>query len=183
MKTWRYSIPSAMSQGWAILFLDEAGCFTALSDWGNVAYRWNPRGLPEGLDFRQFLLECDASYITSKLGQNRREYDAEATKEAIRSQIIQERLEAACCASYTTGGREKARTTARLEWDLVTTMGDAAEDFAAWHNDTSLCDPSEVYCTRYVGEVTNFVEHAWPRLREVMRCELSNEKALATERR
>jgi hypothetical protein len=160
MKTWRYSVPNLAGEGWAVLFLDEGGCFSALSDWGNVAYRWNQRGLPEGVDFRQFLLECDADYITRKLGQNRTEYDPDATKESIRQFILNRRRDS--CG-------DRARVRARDEWDLVDDMGDSMGDFERWVENTDIDDtPSEFYCTRFVNEVTSFMKHAWPRLREVI---------------
>ena len=56
VKVWRYSFPSIKGEGWAIFFLDETGCFAALSDYGDWSYRWNQRGLPEKLTFRHFLL-------------------------------------------------------------------------------------------------------------------------------
>jgi len=159
MKTWRHSIPNVDHEGWAILFLDETGCFTALSDWGNVGYRWNQRGLPEGVDFRQFLLECDDAYITRKLGQNRTEYDPDATKKSIRQYILLRRRD-----SYDI----RAKVRARDEWDYVDGMGDSPGDFERWMENTGIGDPSELYCTRYVNEVTSFMKHAWPRLREVI---------------
>lgn len=42
--------------GWAQIFLHQAGSngtFSCLSDWGNYSYNWS--GVPEGIDFRQWL--------------------------------------------------------------------------------------------------------------------------------
>lgn len=60
----RYYLPRDSRSGWAIIVLDTTiGFFSAVSDNGNYVYIWsNP-----GCEFREFLTQCDSSYIYGKL--------------------------------------------------------------------------------------------------------------------
>ena len=162
VQTWRYSLPNVQGEGWAIIFIDETGCFTALSDWGDVGYRWNQRGLPEG-GFKRFLIQCEDSYLISKFGSQRREYDPEATLEAVKHDILQSRRDG-----------QLSKEDAREEWDGLQTYDNLSNDhdFSQWYTTTKL-DAAELHCMRYVRDVTNFVEKVMPRLREVLKAELN----------
>jgi hypothetical protein len=161
VQTWRYSLPNVQGEGWAIIFLDETGCFAALSDWGDVSYRWNQRGLPEG-GFKRFLIRCDDFYLISKFGSQRREYDPESTFESVKEHIIQARRD---------GTMEK--DDAREEWDFLRTYEELRTefDFWQWYSVTQL-DAADFHCTRYVRDVVCFVKHVMPRLRELLKAEL-----------
>lgn len=163
VETWRYSLPNEKGEGWVIAFLDSTGCFTALSDWGDVAYRWSAGGWGEG-DFRQFLLQCDDYYLTAKFGRNRREYDPEASLKAAKRAIIETRR-------HGTFDKEEARA----EWDRLKDYDDLGHeyDFGMFYNVTKLQDFGECHCTRYVSDVTAFVKHAMPRLRDEFRKSLN----------
>lgn len=167
IKVWRYSLPNIQSQGWVIAFLDSTGVFCAVSDWGDCSFRWNSRGIPEGQDFRQFLLSCDDYYLTSKLGQNRREYDAEGTLATVRAHILEQRRT-----------REWDKAKSREEWDSLLTYENLGTefDFTLWCSTTGIACAGELYRTRYVGDVTAFVKHAMPRLREAFKLELESER-------
>ena len=163
----RYNLPNENGEGWAIVFIDDAtGCFTALSDWGNVGYRWPEGGLSG--DFRAFLLDCDDGYLTSKLGQNRKEYDAERTLEAVKEAILDDRKD---------GSLDKF--AARREWERLDDFDNlySEHDFTAFCADTRLDDIGECYCSRYVSDVRNFVQHVMPRLRKLLKSELMTEAA------
>jgi hypothetical protein len=162
VQTWRYSLPNVKGEGWVIAFVDSTGCFSALSDWGDVAYRWSAQGWGPG-DFREFLLRADDYYLTSKFGRGRKEYDPEGTLDGVKSYIIEARRD-----GY------KTKEEAREEWDRLDTYEDLRTefDFTQWYMATKLDDPGEFHRMRYVGEVTAFIKHAMPRLREVFRAEL-----------
>lgn len=162
VETWRYSLPNVKGEGWVIAFLDSTGCFTALSDWGNVAYRWNARGWGPG-DFRQFLLSCDDYYLTSKLGQGRQEYDPEKTLQSVKEYIIEQRK-----------SRRWDKEDAAKEWDRLDTYSNLESefDFGHWVSATEIGDAAEFYSQKYVSDVSAFIKHAMPRLREVFRAEL-----------
>lgn len=157
VETWRYALPNQKGEGWAIIFIDSIGCFTALSDWGNVAYRWPENGWGD-FDFRKFLLRCDDSYLTGKFGQNRREYDPEGTLAAVK-----ERIETLTDEDR---GLEEKRLLERHS-DLYTEY-----DFHEWYNETTLEDAGEFHSRRIDRDVTNFVKHVMPRLRELLRQDL-----------
>lgn len=167
VQTWRYSLPNIRGEGWAIIFLDEIGCFSALSDWGNANYRWPDHGWGEG-DFRKFLLDCDDYYLTGKLGQGRKEYDPEGTLESVKGAIIQARRSG-----------EFTKEVAREEWERLDLYDqlDREFDFSQWYGHTKLFEAGECHCQRYVREVTSFIEHVMPRLREVLKAELTPVRA------
>lgn len=163
VQTWRYSLPSEHGEGWAIIFMDSIGCFTALSDWGDVGYRWPQQGWGPG-DFRKFVIGLDDSYLIGKLGQNRKEYDPEGTLENVKDAIIQARRD---------GELKKAK--AREEWERLDTYDNlyTEYDFTQWLNTTRLDEASSCHCQRYVRDVTSFVERVMPRLRELLKAELT----------
>lgn len=67
-KVWRYSVPSEKYEGWAICFIDEAGCLSILSDYDDYAYRWNVNSLGAP-NLVRFLADTGADYILGKIAQ------------------------------------------------------------------------------------------------------------------
>lgn len=161
VETWRYQLSSLPGGGWATIFMDSTGSFSALSDWGNVGYRWNTRGLTGG--FKRFILECDDRYLLSKLGQGRQEYDPDETLQAVKEYILSNRREWGA-----------TKDEAREEWELLETYDylETDFDFAQWYRQTQLEEASDVYRQRCVVEVQQFVQFVMPTLREVLREEL-----------
>jgi len=161
---WRYSVPSEEGEGWAILFLDSAGCFAALSDWGDWAYRWNPRGYEEGdaRDFRHFILSCDDDYLLRKLAPTQ-EYDGESTFKNVKETIIGLRREG-----------EWTKDEAREEWDkLEYCEGMHSEfNFLDWSRDTKLEDTHEIAVFMYSQQAKMFLARCMPRLREAIKNDL-----------
>lgn len=157
VQTWRYAFPSEKGEGWAIIFMDSIGCFAALSDWGDVAYRWPQQGWGPG-DFRAFVLQCDDSYLVSKFAGPRNEYDPEGTLAGIKRWIAE----------------ELKQSRRRMEEDLLRRFDDvySQRDFEAWTEDTKLPDPRSFYRLRPCSEATQFVARVMPRLRVTLREEL-----------
>lgn len=163
IQTWRYSFPSEKGEGWAIIFMDSIGCFSALSDWGNVSYRWPQQGWGPG-DFRKFILGCDNYYLTEKFGQGRREYDPEGTKKSVLQHIEQMMNDGV----WSIAEVEDEHALLREHSDL-----DSPEDFSKWLQETEIPEPYFLSCQRYVRDVTGFVEKVMPRLRKKLEEELS----------
>ena len=167
--TWRYAVPNeGYGKEWAILFLDEICCFSVLSDWGDYSYRWSLSGMPNGTSFREFLLDCDDTYLLGKLSP-KREYDGQETLKAAKKYICEERRHL-----------RLTREDARECWDLFRRHSElhAREDFAAWVNDLDgqLDGAYELYCTSSSPHARNFMQKCWPRLKELIRADLQKEK-------
>lgn len=162
IQTWRISFPSEKGEGWAIIFMDSIGCFSALSDWGNVAYRWPAQGWGPG-DFRQFILRCGDDYLTDKFGYGRREYDPEGTLKAVRTHV-EEMMNA---GTWGIAEAEDEHRALREHNDL-----ENREDFALWLQDTEIPEPYFLSCQRTHRDVTLFVEKVMPRLRAKLKADL-----------
>lgn len=162
VKVWRYSFPSVKGEGWAIFFLDETGCFAALSDYGDWSYRWSQRGLPEGLTFRHFLLQCDDDYVLRKIAPIQ-EYDPESTLQGIKETISGMRRE-----------RQLTKEEARDEWELPYMNEGLCDEFQFWNwaQATELVDTHEFYCTKYSAQARAFIRECMPRLREAIKNDL-----------
>ena len=162
--TWRYSVPSEKGEGWAILFLDSVGCVAALSDWGDWAYRWNPRGYEEGdgRDFRHFILSCDDDYLLRKLAPTQ-EWDGDATLVNVKETIIGLRR-----------AKEWTADEARGEWELLEHCeGMHSEyNFWDWSRDTELQDTHELPVFKYSMQAQLFLARCLPRLREAIKNDL-----------
>lgn len=162
VKVWRYSFPSIKGEGWAIFFLDEIGCFAALSDYGDWSYRWNIRGLDEGVTFRHFLLQCDDDYILRKIAPIQ-EYDPESTLQGIKETILGMRRE-----------KQLTKEEARDEWELPDRHEGLCDEFQfwGWTQDTELSDTHEFHCTKHSDRAKVFLKQCMPRLREAIKHDL-----------
>jgi hypothetical protein len=160
---WRYSFPNVKGEGWAIIFLDFAGCFAALSDYGDWSYRWNSRGFAEGEDLRTFLVTCDDDYLMSKLGQGRKEYDGAGSFDAAKKAILSARRDG-----------ELEQEEAREEWDALHTFDElkAEYDFGMWYAQSKISDAGECFRNRYPQQLVEFLRLEMPRLREALRAEM-----------
>ena len=76
----RFYIPSVPGiGGWAVIFLDSCGTFSAVSDYGNYGYVWTNPGRP----FHEFLMGLDNDYLSRKLADGAREYQGEETHKEV----------------------------------------------------------------------------------------------------
>ncbi|MGH9427339.1 MAG: hypothetical protein ACRD2L_13680, partial [Terriglobia bacterium] len=80
---WRYYIPSIDGEGWAVVFMDSAGSFSTVGDFGNFGHVWNAIGPCR--DVREFIcdIQKDWHYISRKLGTTTQELDGPKTKQKI----------------------------------------------------------------------------------------------------
>ena len=163
---WRYSFPSENGEGWAIVFLDSAGCFAALSDWGAWSYRWDARGIDEP-DFRAFFLNASDEYLLQKFNPVK-EYNPEETLKAVKQAYIGE---------FRTHWRDRPRSDRRDAWE---DLGDMYCDLATEHHfgDWSITNPmefSEVWDLRrdrHSRQAEQFIKRVMPQLRAAIAVDL-----------
>ena len=71
MKIWRYNLPDVNRSGWAIVVMCEDGYFSAVSDYGDYAYKWTK----ENGDFREFIMQIadrsESGYFLNKIAKKR----------------------------------------------------------------------------------------------------------------
>lgn len=154
-QVWRYSVPAVNGvESWGVLLLDDSCCFAAITDYGNFCYRWHPRGMPEGMGFREFLLTCSSDYLGRKL-RPKEQYSAEKTVIAIRDAIVQGRRDG-------TFSKEQARD----EWENSDHLRVENEcSFDRWLGETDISDAWELHRTERDSDCVAFLERIWPRLR------------------
>ena len=165
VKSWRYSIPNLNGyEGWAILFLDNAGCFAALSDYGDWSHRWNARGFEEHekKDFRHFVLSCSDHYLLSKINPIK-EFDPEGTLLAVKETILGMRRE-----------RQLEEREARDEWEHLDDCENLDNEYMwqRWQDLTKLPDPYQLYTDRHSRQAQAFLRECMPRLREKIKNDL-----------
>lgn len=161
---WRYSIPVEKEDGfsgWAVVFMDENGCFSVVSDYGDYGHHW-PRNGFAPQDFRAFILQCDGDYIRRKIAPQL-EYWGEGTLKEVRSTICRMRREGLL-----------TRDRARKEWGLLARHDNlySEYDFVFWGQETTLGNISEISRRRPSAQVTAFIERTLPRLKELLRADL-----------
>jgi hypothetical protein len=158
---------------WARIWITDDGCFTTISDHGNYGYWW---GSP-GCEFRQFLCNCDDHYLTSKLAAGRREWDEDATRDAIRKGIQHLHAE---------GEDTREESDLLDEADLESEAG-----FVRWLDApgesgerlSRLIDMAYgagLACFQPPVQLQMFIKHIWPRFVAILKAELEAEKNLNT---
>lgn len=153
----RYYLPNEKHEGWAIIVIGDDGFFSAVSDYGNYAFRWTAFGK----SFKDFLIDAHKGwdYFASKLSST--EYSSRKTYQAIKEHILEYRKNG-------TIGREEARE----EWDLLHDSNDVRDgnelDFSNWVQETKIEDAWEFYATDYPSDVKNFTQKTLKRLSDVL---------------
>lgn len=172
-KTWRYDLYRAgFGSGWAIIFIDENGLFSTVSDYGNYGHWWSAHGQD---DARKFFLHSrqDPSYFMGKLhGSRPEEEDLPATYKLVCKHILEHRR-----------GGDWTRKRAREEWDLAKEHLDSDEDYRGWYEATSIDCAYDYHCTRYPGQLQAFIERVMPRLVTLIEAQLAAEAADPTATR
>jgi hypothetical protein len=164
---WRYSLPPEDGHlgGWGIFILDSTGMFTAVTDYGNYAFRWTATGCS---DFRCFFPGTHGDYLLGKVAQ--REYDGKATLANIR-RYLNEAVESEAMTEERAA--EERELLERLHLDELET----ACDFREWLEDTSITDAYELAVEDYTAEARCFAERLFPRLVEAITAQLKAEEA------
>lgn len=177
VQIWRYNLPPVSKeeiaahpwlpkfeegQGWATILVGSDGFFSAVSDYGNYAFRWCHHGCN---DFREFLLNAERSpdYFVVKLSTHPWPYNGPDTLQAVKKYILEARRE---------GIMEKE--IAREEWDLLEDNEDLDNEmvFWDWCRSTSLGDAHEFGVHKAPSDVTCFVTKTMRRLCVLLRQDL-----------
>lgn len=163
-KHWRYYLPYEKGEGYAIIFIDSTGVFSAVSNFGNYGYIWGNTGKRS---IKEFLLESekDWHYFAKKLDP-KGIVDWEATEKRILEHIKENRKE----GNYT---KEFADREVSLLWNNPLN----GWSFACWCQDTKLHDPHEFQVRRLSFQVELFVKTTMKRLCVILKKELSEEAA------
>jgi len=161
-----YDIPrDAPCEGWARVVLSSDGFFATVSDWGNYAFWW---GSP-GMEFRRFVIRLVESpdYVIGKLSPRPWEYDGDESCKSIKRAILDLRRHGGLTADQ-----------AREEWALLEEHEDVdgIAAFTRWHDETTLGDAHEHYCTSPPGQLVAFCKRILPRLAEMLKKELEAEE-------
>lgn len=164
IKFWRYYIPSVDGvEGWGIITLDSTGVFSAVTDYGNAAYKFEVR---DGEDIREYFAKGVPGNLMEKLFYNLRCYDADETLRRVKEDILYQRLE-----------HSLTRARAREEWDLLFQNDwlDNDANFVRWYDETRITDAGEHYTLGYPASCRAFVNKLMPRFCEAVAVELANE--------
>ena len=163
IKFWRYYVPNIDGEGWGIFVLDSTGFFSAVTDYGNCAFRWSSTGTK---DFREFMKGSPSYYINKLFGEGK-EYQGDQTVEKIKRYIIECRREDSLTEEQ-----------ARHEWDLMDQNDNlySISDFTRYYDSTNLDDVGEFYTMGYSASVMAFGKVLLPRLFEMIKDDLATEK-------
>lgn len=174
-RTWRYDLPNERGEGWAIIFIDERGLFTAVSDYGNYGYWWTHHGCD---DARRFFLraERDYDYFANKLAGGKRDLNHEQTLVNVKRHICEQRLE----AGRERGTRFAQQWTAefaRQEWENAKSWLDDTFSVDVWYMNTGIDDASELTVYETPRQAVAFVKIVMKRLAKLIEAELKAEAA------
>ena len=167
MKIWRYNLPNVNRQGWAIVVMCEDGYFSAVSDYGDYAYKWQK----ENGDFREFIMQIadrnESGYFLNKIAK--KEYDGEETCKAVQRYILESRRDG-----------NLTKEDARTEWENLRDCDwvENEPSFTRFYDRTKIDDVWELIRRSYPLDAVAFTQNTLPRLAEVIRQELENEKAI-----
>lgn len=164
IKFWRYYVPAEDGEGWGIFLLDSTGMFSAVTDYGNCAYRWSHHGCN---DFREFFRGDSWDYYLNKLFQGQEVYQQDETLQAVKERIIHLRWE-----------RRVTEEWAREEWDLLERHEDlySESDFTRWYDETRVDDAGEYYTRGHNSSAKAFVRKLMPRFAKMALDDLANER-------
>lgn len=163
---WRYYLPSIKGEGYAVIFLDSAGVFSAVSDWGNYGYIWGNHGCKS---IKHFLVKChkDWDYLAGKFNPNKiADYDKsiERIKEHIKT--------------YLEDGTYSEDFAVR-EMDLINQTDPETYAFHEWYGATEISDAAEMIVYVINPQVEMFCKKVIPRLVEILKKELEAEEQTA----
>jgi hypothetical protein len=166
VKFWRYYVPSVDGvEGWGIFILDSTGMFSAVTDYGNAAYKFDVRA---GEDIRKYFAKGVPGNLMEKLFYDLQRYDGDETLIRVKKCILEGRRN----GSYSS-------EQARAEWDLLEKNDwlDNEADFVRWYDDSIIYDSGELYTMGYPPSCNGFVNKLMPRLCSAIAKELADESA------
>ena len=165
VKLWRYRVPSINGEGYATVVLGSDGYFSAVSDWGNYAFRWTATGCA---DFRDFVMRALVSpaYWINKLG-GPDIFDGEATEAEVKAWVAD--------LDHFASAQQRD-----VELELLETSDfSCLEGFHRWQERTGIDDSWEFHHEKTDPQATAFVTRAMPRICALIEAELAAERAPA----
>jgi hypothetical protein len=138
--------------------MDETGCFSALSDYGDYSYLWGycARG------FRESFLGFGKEYILGKLSQGREEYNGPETYEYVKRLIW-----------YLPKEKRGAELKLLNLYNKLHNEGDYYEWY--FHSGTEVDTDSETMHFSHSQQAEMFVDRIVPRLKKQIRIDLLTE--------
>lgn len=174
VRHWRYCLPSEKGEGYAIIFIDSRGVFSAVSDYGNYGYWWSHHGCRDIREFVMGLARDHYDYPASKFQNGRPDvYNGHETLKRVKEAICRLRRDLSL-----------DQDVARAAWDLLDEYGnlDSSEDFARWLDvQHHLSDAWELAVYETPRQIVAFCQKVLPRLAKLLRAELESEGYFATE--
>lgn len=168
---WRYHLlgtprGAEPRDSWSIVFVDDDGCLSILSDYGNWGYRWNMAG--ESKSVRRMLLDFNSSYVHDKLSYDHAKvFSPEKTIKVIREVILQYRRH---------GDIDSA--VARADWNDIADINNIL-DFVEFLDAFPPRHLRYESCCMYEPHNASGLDHwtkvSFPRLQERIREQLADE--------
>jgi len=156
----RYTLVSKDPYWWADITVSSDGFLNIQSDYGDFSYRWGAFGD----DFKAFLIDCDNSYISKKIGRNYPDvFNAKKTEMAFKRDIIEARKNRIVTAEQ-----------AREAWDELKLYGIYnMYDLHKISKDIYENDFSAMPCIKDTNySLVAFLERCWPVFMEEIKKEL-----------
>jgi len=172
---WRYHLlgtprGAEPRDSWSIVFVDDDGCLSILSDYGNWGYRWNMAG--ESKSVRRMLLDFNSSYVYNKLSYDHAKvFSPEKTIKVIREQILSYRRQ-----------RELPKKEASVDWHAVGRVNNVLDfqEFldnqrGRWNRYVDMA----MYEPHNASGLDHWTKVSFPRLQERIREQLADEATKA----
>lgn len=168
---WRYHLlgtprGAEPRDSWSIVFVDDDGCLSIVSDYGNWGYRWNMMG--ESKSIRRMLLDFNSEYVRNKLSYDHAKvFSADKTVASVKREILYYRRQ-----------KELPKRETRLDWNALQRVSNEL-DFYDFLNSVRGRWERYVDCCTYVPHNASGLDHwcqvSFPRLQARIREELDDE--------
>jgi len=174
----RYYLPKLPNweDTWSVVYVDQSGILSIVSDWGDFAYTWGTGGRSKS-DFREELLRFGSDYVANKLyDHGHMVLDEALTVKVIREHILHLRKVGALTAEQ-----------ARSDWNDSKGI-ESYSAFQQFLDDDLDHNRHDAYCEccsskpHNSASVDKWIQKSWPRLRAAMQAELEAEKRLVNTR-
>lgn len=145
VKVWRYA---RQGTDWFVVFMDEIGCVSIQSDYGDYSYRWGAFGD----DIRTFLMQCNEHYLTDKFTHGRDlKFHGQETIANLKREVISQRRN---------GDLDKDQ--AADIWFTLPTYATHEADFENEALDFLRANPDVSVYRKETQQIEAFFEQCWP---------------------
>lgn len=201
IQVYRYRIPGSTHDSGGIVFMDETGVFSAVTDFGNYAYRWCwDESERTRQDFRDFIVKIASQsekypdYFLEKVRRNKTELDVKAVQSWLKVITFKHykghlRCKRNACKHCEGPVRNVFRPSYRcaceefdnewmkktLKWISQIHSMDEFTEF--YHCSRLLMDPCDMPSNTWDSDALHFAHKLLPRLAVVIQKELDAERA------